>query len=335
VKNQSHLLHEDTIKSYIGSLKTIILYYDAREGNYLSDFNSSKDVTKRIRLISLEDFESTLVHRISLSQLNKKEFMLELILWMTRIGYAKNSCGNRVKHAKAILLDAFDKGLVESFNLLKVQKPSEAKTPVTLTNDEVMSIVQLDNLTDEEKEIRDAMLLVMFTGLRRGDLVELEYDHLFSDEKSQLEIVKSMQKNRRNIVKELRIPVHPLIKDMIADKGGLPNFRKLQDSFIEDMRKLCIKAGIKSKTTSYHTKSGHSSPVLTPKTSVITLHDLRKTWATLAVENNWATIDEVSDIFQHESQDITKQHYISESQKRSVRSVQSRFDTNPIFSYLS
>ena len=138
-------------------------------------------VNGSIRGIHISAFYRQLGQRPSLHDINDNQLVEDFISWLRDIGYRVNTYAGHLKHIKCIVNFATDKNYLEKNNIKSIKKSQEILPPIFLTKKEVSMIENVNSLTHTESIVRDWMIILLHTGFRKGDMLDVKifpYNHV-------------------------------------------------------------------------------------------------------------------------------------------------------------
>jgi integrase len=199
-------------------------------------------------------------------------------------GYGTNTIGGLVKNIKVFMNEAFDRKLTTNieYKNRKFKTIEEDPETIYLTMSEIKRILALD-LTGNAKlnRVRDLFMIGCFSGLRYSDLSKLKADH-FSDNKLKIQTEKTGQ--------IVVIPLHPLIKGILAKLGGKPPEAMSNAKMNEYLKELGELAGLDENVMIHFTKAGKKVSEKYRKYELVTVHTARRSFATNAYLDGLPTI---------------------------------------------
>lgn len=241
LKNSKTRLKPNTIKSYKTSIRDFVEYEKYRKTKL--NFNS-------FDLNFYDDFQDY--------HFNYKK-------------NGKNTFGNRIKHLKSLLNNAYERGLISNLTFRKFKKPSVKTDDVYLTFDEYIKLdkVQLDN--SKLDVARDLFLIGCETGLRFSDFSQLQKSNI--------------QNNNITIISEktnepLSIPLSPMAKKILKKYNyELPNI-KVNARFNKHIKVVCMQAGIDDVISLKKDINGRITNIKRKKYEWVSSHTARRSFAT-------------------------------------------------------
>jgi len=218
-----------------------------------------------------------------------EEFRNDFIEYMQlEKGYAETTIYRKLKFVKTIINYAFDCRYIDkmNINLKRFVTPYTEPDKISLTPEEVKEIEQLDlSRTPKLDRVRDKFLIGLYTGLRFGDFIRLNKNHIedgkyivIKQEKTEGVIIQPLWDSVKNIFEKYD---YELPKPISESKFNL---------YLKEITKKCetlkreqeVKANVKGKM----------QVVSTPRHLLTTSHTARRTFVT----NNVARGMELEDI---------------------------------------
>jgi len=186
------------------------------------------------------------------------------IEWMAKRGLNDNTRGTQIKHLKAVMNEAFEKGLHHNEAFRKFRKESSEVDNVALSPDEVRALEELD-LVGTKSMARDLFLIGCYTALRYSDYCRLS---VFDGEDGFIKMTQ--QKTKGRVV----IPCSPKLRKILLRWNGSPKLS--QQKLNGHIKQICKEAGITQRINIY--KGGKMQIV--EKWELVTSHTARRTAAT-------------------------------------------------------
>jgi len=189
--------------------------------------------------------------------------------------FTLNTIGKHIKILKVVLNDATDRGHNSNmiFKNRKFVVPTEVIESIALSQTEVNEIYELD-LSHNKKldQVRDLFIVGCCTGLRYGDLKQLNEINFNTNELIQVKT----EKTNTNVL----IPIHQMVRKIRNKYNGMP-FKISNQKFnmyIKEVGKLipCLEKDITIKIT----KGGEVVTIIKKKFEFISAHTSRRTFAT-------------------------------------------------------
>lgn len=225
----------------------------------------------RQNLYSYNMWRSILPEDITFSQVNYNTYT-EALEKLRERGLRENTIGQHIKTLKAVMNEAYKRGLHTNTAYHRFQKPHEETDTVYLTAEELQKIKDLE-LKGHLAKARDLFLLGVYTAMRYSDYSRITKDWIkggnivFTEEKT----------GNRN-----SIPLSASAKAIIDIYKGAP--RLSQQKLNEYIKEVCKRAEITDKVEVTYTKGGKEVRRVRPKCELVSTHTARRTGATLLVK---------------------------------------------------
>lgn len=255
--------------------------------------------------------KSILPEDITFSEIDYNTYTT-LLRGLREHGLKENSIGQHIKNLKAVMNEAYKRGLHTNTAFLQFRKPSEETDAVYLTGEELQKIKDLQ-VEGHLAKARDLFLLGCYTAMRFSDYSRIRKDWIkdnnivFTEEKT----------GNRNL-----IPLSPAAREIITRYKGAP--RLSQQKLNEYIKEVCKLAGITDKVELTYTKGGMEVRRAKPKCDLVSTHTARRTGATLLVKAG-APIAWVMKVTGHKSEK-TFMRYIRLSSEEYAELVRSYVD---------
>ena len=207
---------------------------------------------------------------------------LRFLEWLEQQGYKVNMQGSFIRSLKAVMNEAYKRGLHTNLAYTQFVKPVEKVTTVFLTMDEVDRIYKAE-LSGVLEIARDLFILGCYTGLRFSD-----YSRLTKEEGNKEIITKIQQKTKE----EVTIPVHPRVREILNKWNGAPELSVQKMN--QHIKTICASVGIDD---TIEVKDGKKI-VYKKKYEMVSSHTARRTAATNLLLSG-ATIYEVMRFLGH------------------------------------
>lgn len=225
----------------------------------------------RQNLYSYRLLKSILPEDITFNEIDYNTYTT-LLRGLREHGLKENSIGQHIKNLKAVMNEAYKRGLHTNTAYLQFRKPSEETDAVYLTGEELQKIKDLQ-LEGHLAKARDLFLLGCYTAMRFSDYSRIKKSWIKGDN-----IVFTEEKTgNRNL-----IPLSPAAREIITRYKGAP--RLSQQKLNEYIKEVCKLAGITDKVELTYTKGGLEVRRAKPKCDLVSTHTARRTGATLLVK---------------------------------------------------
>lgn len=187
-------------------------------------------------------------------------------------GLKENTIGQHIKNLKAVMNEAYKRGLHNNTAFMRFKKPQEESDTVYLTAEELQSLKDI-KLSGYLEKARDMFLLGCYTAMRFSDYSRISKDWI---KDNNIVFTEEKTGNRNSI------PLSASAKAIIDKYGGAPRLsqQKLND-YIKD---VCRLAGITDKVEVTYTKGGKEHKETREKWELVSTHTARRTGATLLIK---------------------------------------------------
>ena len=187
-------------------------------------------------------------------------------------GLRENTIGQHVKTLKAVMNEAYKRGLHGNLAFLQFRKPSEETDAVYLTADELQSIKDLE-LSGYREKARDLFLLGCYTAMRFSDYSRIRKSWVKGNN---LVFTEEKTGNRNSI------PLSASARAIIDKYKGAPKLS--QQKLNEYIKQVCHQAAIADKVEVTYTKGGKEYKEVREKWELVSTHTARRTGATLLIK---------------------------------------------------
>lgn len=251
-------------------------------------------------LIEFELHRSTTISYESITL----EFLASYVQW---IGSNRNlsdaSASNFIKVIKTFMKWAKHNRLHDSTEYERFHRDKRTGETVALSADEIRTIRDLD-LSDSPRlsRVRDHFLLQCYTGMRYGDLMQLEPRH-FDDEIGVIRFTTT-KTNTKCI-----IPITRPIRTLLA------RYPSRIFEFASDvkqnlyLKELAVKAGFNKEISIAQYRGGRRVETVKPKHELITTHVARRSFASTSVRFG-VPESVIAIVTGHSAKGMLQQHYI-------------------------
>ena len=187
-------------------------------------------------------------------------------------GLKENTIGQHIKTLKAVMNEAYKRGLHNNTAFMRFKKTQEESDTVYLTAEELQSLKDI-KLSGHLEKARDMFLLGCYTAMRYSDYSRISKDWI---KDNNIVFTEEKTGNRNSI------PLSASAKAIIDKYGGAPRLsqQKLND-YIKD---VCRLAGITDKVEVTYTKGGKEHKETREKYELVSTHTARRTGATLLIK---------------------------------------------------
>ncbi len=231
---------------------------------------ASKTRYDRQNLYSYNVWKSIIPEDTTFSQVDYNLYSSALQSLRER-GLKENSVGQHIKTLKAVMNEAYKRGLHNNTAFMRFKKPQEESDTVYLTAEELQSLKDI-KLSGHLEKARDMFLLGCYTAMRYSDYSRISKDWI---KDNNIVFTEEKTGNRNSI------PLSASAKAIIDKYGGAPRLsqQKLND-YIKD---VCRLAGITDKVDITYTKGGREHKEVREKWEMVSTHTARRTGATLLI----------------------------------------------------
>lgn len=265
---------EEYIKDYIHRKARMVNKHTRRTLCSGTVYNH-KNALHRLQKYCMEN------HKKIVWELFNRRFEESFTAWMNDQGYSANTIASQYSIIKVWLSDAEIEGLIKDKCFHKYPTKAHDVDNIYLNEAEIQRLYDIDFSSDEVKkqidpksnieQTRDLFVVACWTALRYGDWHDLS--------KSQI------TKNRINTtthktMKEVTIPIHPMVKDIIKKYNGkLPKSVDKSKTIIQ-IQKCGEIAHIDEPIVLHRIKGGKEVYLQEPKYKFITNHTARRSFCT-------------------------------------------------------
>ena len=206
-----------------------------------------------------------------------------LLLYLEKKNYSTNTIGSVIKNLKRIMTAATETGLNTNMTYISFKRMAEDVENIYLTEEEIERLYKLEltpelikeklNVKDVKKKIsaldqaRKLFIIGCWTGLRVGNYKNIEPSQIDGDYLTVIAIKGGSK---------LKIPLHRMIKEIIADGWPAPMFEQKINVQIKDLGLL---ADINTPVMYYKTLGGKRMEYNEPKYQLICTHTARRSFA--------------------------------------------------------
>ncbi|SRR5260221_5888876 len=259
-----------------GGNKTFLLYFQ----EYIDSAHG------KIKAGTIKHYGTCLNHLVKFSMKKRYELTFERInsnFYDSFIAYLtvdckllNNTVGNHIKMIKSFMNFATDLGynkISNDFKKFKVFK--EEGELIYLTEDELMFIYNMEDLSNKLQGVRDNFCFACFTGLRFSDIQKLQKENIKGDY-----IEFKTEKTRDS----LKIPLSIYAKEIFnRNNGMLP--RQFSNQKTNDyLKELGELAKIDQQVLIVKYRGVEKVEILEPKYNFLCTHTARRTFVTLSLE---------------------------------------------------
>lgn len=243
----------------------------------------SYEVTKNILLRYNDEVKKLDFDAITL------DWYYDFIEFCNDLNHSYNYIGKHIKNLKTVMSNALEQGVTtnDQFKSKKFKVLKEEVDSIYLTIDELNQIWRVDLSKDERKErARDLFLIGAFTGLRVSD-----YNTLTKENFKNVNGVEMLVKRTQKTNQEVKIPLHPIVKTILAKNNGNPP-KKLPEQYINELiKEIAESAEIDGVEYIEVTKGGLTTEIKKYRFQLVYTHTARRSFCTNAYLMGMPTID--------------------------------------------
>jgi integrase len=224
------------------------------------------------------------------------------------VPYSKNFIAKQIKNLKTLASEAIKEGYIHNLSFLSFQESYEEADNIHLSWSEIekLKALKLDKNTTIGK-VRNLFVLNCYLGLRYSDLNKLDGTK-FITFKDKMYLKLRMKKTDGT----LKFPVLESAEKILKMYNYvLPTV--CDPIFNEEIKKVCLKAGIASLQTKRTTRGGKKIIETIPKYKMVSSHTGRRSFATNFFEDG-APMDELMAVTGHTSETTFKSYVKSKKE---------------------
>lgn len=217
------------------------------------------------------------------------EWYNDFVEWSEKQNLSKNYIGKHIKTLKTFMNNAIEDGKTTNlqFRSKRFIVMREDADNIYLTIDELMSLWSLDLSHEPRKEdARNLFLIGAFTGLRVSD-----YNNLKDENLSVINGVKILKVKTQKTKKEVAIPLHPIVNEILKRNNGNPPPRIPDQKINELIKEISESAGIDEISYTTITRGGKEIKKKNYKFELVKTHTARRSFCTNAYLSKMSTID--------------------------------------------
>lgn len=199
-------------------------------------------------------------------------FYNKYLCYLQNKGYAANTQGGHIKRLKAVMNEAFKRGLHNNMSYIGFHKPSEEVDAIYLTEEELDKIRQLD-LCGMMEKVRDLFLVGCNTAMRYSDYSRIEKDWIREDELVFISTKTSMRQS---------VPLTKECRSIIEKYQGVPHIP--QQVFNRNIKDICRRADLNTPVQIEKTIGREKIVRTVQKWELVSSHTARRTAATLLIK---------------------------------------------------
>lgn len=272
----------------------------------------------------LQNYEAAKRTKVRLEKMDTsfmRSFQNFLIKWEKKNENTKRvttlnnvTIAKQLSSIKTVLAYAKAEGIEVKGNYKDFSIKKQKLEVVALTEREFQSLINLDLSKNERLDrVRDLFCFSCVTGLRYSDLKQLQHDHIGKTE-IQITVTKTKE--------PLKIPLNRYSLEILAKykKESKPLPIISNQRLNEYLKELCKLAEINSPIEIVRFKGAERITTMHPKWELISIHNGRKTFATLSLEKgmNAETVMEIGGWSDYKS--FSRYVNITENVKRTAMS---------------
>jgi integrase len=225
----------------------------------------------------LKTFKSETGYKLSFDKIDLS-FYNKFVRYFQDKNQSTNTIGKNVKNVKVFMKEAFKKGLTTNtiFQDEEFKITEEDTDQIYLNTSELDIIYNLD-LSDNKRldRVRDIFIIGCWTGLRFGDLVQLNETNIIELDGKEFLKIKTIKTGELVI-----IPLHWTIKEILKKhNGNIPRVISNQ-KMNEYLKELTRKAEITNMERIVKTRGGLRVDSTSEKCELVTVHTARRSFAT-------------------------------------------------------
>ena len=232
--------------------------------------------TKR-KLLKFEKAKGVEITFKSINQMFYESFVNYLI----NVGFLNNSVGKHIKTLKVFLRYAVEHDFTsETYNFKKFKVFSEDSDIIYLTEEELLRLYKLENLSEKLKNVRDNFCFACFTGLRFSDIEKLSRSNIKTD------FLEIKSEKTRDFVK---VPLNFLAKEILSQHDSNSSLRPLPTGISnqktnEYLKEIGELAKLNDPITLEKYNGSKKVIISKPKFNFLSTHTARRTFVTLSLE---------------------------------------------------
>lgn len=241
--------------------------------------------------------------------------------------YSINTAGGKIKILKKFLNEATERGLNKNlvFRSKKFKRPKQEVDKIYLNEEELEKIYKCDlsDLTYLDMS-RDRFIIGCYTGLRYGNFIKLKEENFIEIDGK--EFIKVRPEKDWANSKDVIIPLHRYIKEIIAKYGGKHNLpHKITPQKLNDYLKIIgERAGIDNVIVQNISIGGKRKEVTYKKYEKIGTHTARRSFATNAYLSGIPTIS-IMKITGHTTEAVFMKYICITNEENALKMAESDF----------
>nr|WP_299202507.1 site-specific integrase [uncultured Brumimicrobium sp.] len=271
--------NNDTLLSYIDYLIERPQTKRELKESSINNYRRTKSFLKRF---------NDEVYPIDFDRINL-EWYNDFVEWCESQNLSKNYIGKHIKTLKTFMNCAIEDNKTDNtqFRSKRFIVLREDADNVYLTFEELNRIWSLDLSNEPRKEnARDLFLIGAYTGLRVSD-----YNNIKDENLTTVNGVKMFKIKTQKTGKEVAIPLHPIVLQILEKNNGTPP-KRIPDQHINVLiKEVAESAGIDEVSYTTITKGGKEVHKKNYKFELVKTHTARRSFCTNAYLSNMSTID--------------------------------------------
>lgn len=217
------------------------------------------------------------------------EWYNDFVEWSESQNLSKNYIGKHIKTLKTFMNCAIEDAKTQNaqFKSKRFAVLREDADNIYLTLDELNSMWKLNLSYEPRKEdARDLFLIGAYTGLRVSD-----YNNIKDENLTTVNGVKMFKIKTQKTGKEVAIPLHPIILQILDKNNGRPPQRIPDQNINELIKEVAESAGIDEVSYTTMTKGGKKIHKKNYKFELVKTHTARRSFCTNAYLSDMSTVD--------------------------------------------
>lgn len=286
INNRKHIA-EGTTKNNTTTKKHLYYCFEIYDKKLMKQYKAMKKPERKEKsdfLIPKKQIDFDQVDYKFMEQFHK--YLLDATFTQIKKGikitksYSKNFIAKQIKNAQQFANAAVKAGYIQNISFRGFEAAYEDADAIHLSWDEISMLknLELDHNSTHGK-IRDLFVFNCYLGLRYSDLYKLNKNR-FTRLKDQLFIKLRMKKTDDLI----NFPILNSAEDILKIYDyNLPVIS--EGNFNEEIKKICLKAGISNLETKRETRGGEKLILTIPKYEMVSTHTGRRSFATIFYED--------------------------------------------------
>lgn len=293
---------------------------ESETGERLSDYG------KRLSPLSIKKYKTA---ETRLSEFGRKyhlsfetidaNFYNKFLTFLNKEKYKPNTIGKYIQVIKTFMAYATENGYNTNlyFQSKKFKTFAETGFSIYLNESEINDLWKLDLSKNKRLEaVRDLFIVGCFTGLRYSDFSTLNPSH-FQDDYIKIKTKKTGQ--------FVTIPIHPIIKAILAKYDGLPASISNQKTNVYLKEITAMVPSLSYTVEVEQMEGGLKVSRQTPKSELVTTHTARRSFATNIYNSGKVTTFDIMSITGHKTETAFLK-YIKVTPEESAKRLKSFWD---------